>query len=236
MRADKTKRAQGACDVSLEEYQRKRDFAATPEPAGSHAGAGSRSGRLSFVIHKHAARALHYDVRLEMGGALASWAVPKGPSLDPADKRLAVHVEDHPIEYGAFEGVIPAGEYGGGTVMIWDRGGFEPVGEPVAMVAAGQLKFVLTGQKLEGAFVLVRMKPRPGEARENWLLIKERDEHIRPRLEYDVLAERPESAATGRTMEQIAEEGRAWETSTSPSNSPDDAPPIGGTLDDHRPD
>jgi bifunctional non-homologous end joining protein LigD len=203
--------------VPLEEYRRKRDFAATPEPAGAAmAGAApgavpAPGGELTFVIHKHAARALHYDLRLEMGGVLASWAVPKGPSYDTTDKHLAVHVEDHPIEYGLFEGVIPAGEYGGGTVMVWDRGTYAPVGDPLAMVEAGQLKFVLSGEKLVGAWVLVRMKPRPGEKREMWLLIKERDDHVRRHAEYDVLAERPESAATGRTMEEIAAEGRLYE-------------------------
>ncbi len=194
----------------LDEYRRKRDFAITPEPSGA-AAARRAAQEPTFVVHKHAARALHYDLRLEMGGVLASWAVPKGPSYDTADKHLAVHVEDHPIEYGAFEGVIPAGEYGGGTVMVWDRGTYSAVGDPVAGVEAGQLKFVLSGEKLNGAWVLVRMKPRPGDKRENWLLIKERDENVRARAEYDVLAQRPESAATGRTMDQIAAEGRLYE-------------------------
>lgn len=197
--------------MPLEEYRRKRDFAVTPEPAGSEA-AGSPGPSAVFVVHKHASRALHYDLRLEIGGALASWAVPKGPSLDTHDKHLAVHVEDHPLEYGAFEGTIPAGEYGAGTVMIWDRGEFLPVGEPAAAVEAGQLKFILHGAKLHGAFVLVRMKPRPGEKRENWLLIKERDDEVRPRAEYDVLAAEPDSAVTGRTMEQIAAGGDVWES------------------------
>jgi bifunctional non-homologous end joining protein LigD len=195
--------------AGLGEYVRKRDFSVTPEPAGAPPAAAG-AGESTFVVHKHAARALHYDLRLEMGGVLASWAVPKGPSFDTADKRLAVHVEDHPLEYGGFEGVIPAGEYGGGTVMIWDRGTFAPLGDPLAAVAKGQLKFVLTGSKLKGAWVLVRMKPRPGEKRENWLLIKERDEHVRPRAEYDVLVAEAESAASGRTMEQIAAGGEVY--------------------------
>ena len=189
--------------MPLDEYRRKRDFAATPEPAGE-AAAVPQAGGLTFVVHKHAARALHYDLRLEIGGVYASWAVPKGPSLDTKDRHLAVHVEDHPLEYGSFEGTIPAGEYGGGTVMIWDRGSFSPVGDPVEGVAKGQLKFVLDGSKLKGAWVLVRMKPRPGERQEAWLLIKERDDFVRPREEYDVLSAEPDSAATGRTMEQIA--------------------------------
>ncbi len=206
----------------LDEYQRKRDFAATPEPAGSTAGAGNETGRpLTFVIHKHAARRLHYDVRLELDGVLMSWAVPKGPSFDPADKRLAVHVEDHPLEYGTFEGTIPAGEYGGGAVIVWDRGTWEPLVDPHEGIAAGNLKFALHGEKLRGAFVLVRMKPKPGERGENWLLIKERDEHVRPRGEYDVLDARPESVASGRTVEQVAstgtEAGGAPDTGVAPS-------------------
>ncbi|MDO8963500.1 MAG: non-homologous end-joining DNA ligase, partial [Coriobacteriia bacterium] len=194
--------------MPLEEYNRKRDFSVTPEPSGD--GAVPAPGELRFVIHKHAARALHYDVRLEIDGVYASWAVPKGPSLDPADKRLAVHVEDHPIAYGEFEGTIPAGEYGGGTVMIWDRGAFAPIGDPGELLAKGQLKFVLEGSKLHGAFALVRMKPRPGEKRDNWLLIKERDAHVRPRDEYDVTVEDADSASSGRTMEAIAAGGAVW--------------------------
>jgi bifunctional non-homologous end joining protein LigD len=189
--------------MALEEYRRKRDFSATAEPAGA-AGTDPQAGGLTYVIHKHAARALHYDLRLEIGGVYASWAVPKGPSLDPADKRLAVHVEDHPLEYGSFEGAIPAGEYGGGTVMIWDRGSFLPVGDAAEAVAKGHLKFVLDGSKLKGAWALVRMKPRPGERQEAWLLIKEHDDGVRPRAEYDVLTAEPDSAASGRTMEEIA--------------------------------
>lgn len=214
--------------MPLEEYNAKRDFAATPEPAGDAAGSPAL-GELRFVIHKHAARALHYDLRLEIGGVFASWAVPKGPSLDPADKHLAVHVEDHPIEYGSFEGTIPAGEYGGGTVMIWDRGTFSPLGDPAAMLAAGSLKFVLSGTKLAGAFALVRMKPRPGEKRDNWLLIKERDAEVRPRSEYDVLAAMPDSAASGRDMDGITAgaPGRAVAAATGAAETP---PPTGAVA------
>lgn len=194
--------------MPLEEYNRRRDFTVTPEPSGAEA--PPAPGSLTFVIHKHASRALHYDLRLEIDGVYASWAVPKGPSLDTKDKHLAVHVEDHPLAYGSFEGVIPAGEYGGGTVMIWDRGVFAPVGDAGAGVAGGHLKFVLAGSKLVGAWALVRMKPRPGDKRENWLLIKEKDDGVRPRAEYDVLAAEPDSAATGRTMEQIAASGVTW--------------------------
>ncbi|MDY0087423.1 MAG: DNA polymerase ligase N-terminal domain-containing protein [Coriobacteriia bacterium] len=192
----------------LDEYQRKRDFSLTSEPAGKvdigeH---GADRGNLSFVIHKHAARSLHYDLRLELDGVLLSWAVPKGPSLDPADKRLAVHVEDHPIEYGAFEGTIPPGEYGAGTVIIWDRGTWRPFSDPREGLVAGALKFELDGEKLQGGYALIRLKPRPGEKRDNWLLIKERDEHARPHSEYDVLEERPQSVASGRDIEQVAAE------------------------------
>jgi len=193
--------------MPLEEYRRKRDFGSTPEPAGAPEPAHADAAPLTFVIHKHAARALHYDLRLEVDGVYASWAVPKGPSLDTKDKHLAVHVEDHPLEYGTFEGTIPAGEYGGGTVMVWDRGTYEPVGDPAAGIAKGDFKFVLHGAKLQGQWVLVRMKPRPGEKRDNWLLIKERDDHVRPHESYDVLAEEPDSAATGRTMDEITAAG-----------------------------
>jgi bifunctional non-homologous end joining protein LigD len=235
--------------VPLDEYRRKRDFGATPEPAG--AAAPASHDRPRFVVHKHAARNLHYDLRLEIGGVYASWAVPKGPSLDPADKRLAVHVEDHPLDYGTFEGVIPQGEYGGGTVMVWDRGAFLPLGDAEAGLAAGSLKFVLEGTKLTGAWALVRMKPRPGERQESWLLIKEHDGAVRPRAEYDVLAEKPDSAASGRTMEQIAASGTTWTggqqgaaTPADPAGPPDppasplpfDAPFQLATLVDEAPD
>jgi len=188
--------------MHLEEYQRKRDFSVTTEPSGGP-GAPARDA-LTFVIHKHAARALHYDLRLEVDGVYASWAVPKGPSLDPADKRLAMHVEDHPLEYGTFEGTIPEGEYGGGTVMVWDRGTFEPLSDPATAIVAGHLKFRLEGTKLAGRWALVRIKARPGERQQPWLLVKDRDEHARPRAEYDVLEAEPDSAASGRTMQQIA--------------------------------
>jgi bifunctional non-homologous end joining protein LigD len=211
----------------LDEYQRKRDFATTPEPAGAtDAGSGSGGSPLSFVIHKHAARRLHYDLRLELDGVLLSWAVPKGPSLDPGDKRLAVHVEDHPLEYGIFEGVIPAGEYGAGAVIVWDRGTWEPLVDPHEGLEHGNLKFAMAGEKLRGAFVLVRMKPKPGERGENWLLIKERDGEVRPRDEYDVLVARPESVASGRTIEQVASSGMeaGGAPAGEPASIPDDAP------------
>ena len=139
--------AGGRSSSRLVEYRRKRDFTVTPEPSGS---APPRGTGDSFVIQKHAATRLHYDFRLELDGVLLSWAVPKGPSLDPAEKRLAMRTEDHPVDYGSFEGVIPEGEYGGGTVLLWDRGTWEAVGDPRAGLAKGKLEFVLYGEKLHG--------------------------------------------------------------------------------------
>lgn len=209
----------------LDEYQRKRDFSATPEPAGVDEGVGARpDSPRTFVIQKHAARRLHYDVRLELDGVLMSWAVPKGPSLDAADKRLAMHVEDHPLEYGSFEGVIPPGEYGAGSVIVWDRGTWRPLVDPHEGLAGGNLKFALFGEKLHGTFVLVRMKPRPGERGESWLLIKERDEHALPRGEYDVLAARPESVASGRTVEEVASAGTGGGAPHPPEPVPAETP------------
>ncbi|MBV9521157.1 MAG: ATP-dependent DNA ligase, partial [Alphaproteobacteria bacterium] len=148
--------------MGLEQYRRKRDFAKTPEPSGrARRSAPQRGERRSFVIQKHAARRLHYDFRLELDGVLKSWAVPKGPSLDPEEKRLAVHVEDHPLDYGGFEGVIPQGQYGGGTVMLWDRGYWlSEDGDATAAYRKGHLKFRLIGEKLRGRWVLVRMGGR----------------------------------------------------------------------------
>ncbi len=188
--------------MPLEEYRAKRDFTHTPEPAGG--GAAEDAPVLRFVVQKHAARALHYDFRLELDGVLMSWAIPKGPSLDSHDKRLAVHVEDHPIEYGTFEGTIPAGEYGGGTVIVWDRGTWQPVGDPHAGLTKGDFKFDLFGEKLQGRWVLVRLKPRAGEKRDNWLLIKEKDSFVRPAEEFKITAELPDSVATGRSIESVA--------------------------------
>ena len=162
--------------MSLQHYRRKRDFAKTPEPEGR--AAARRQQGLRFVVHKHAARQLHYDFRLELDGALASWAVPKGPSLDPAEKRLAVHVEDHPLEYAGFEGVIPERQYGAGSVVIWDAGTWIPDGDPRRAYRDGHLRFALAGKKLRGRWSLVRMKGR-GEPKEPWLLIKERDDEAR---------------------------------------------------------
>lgn len=193
--------------MALKDYKRKRHFDKTPEPEGkvSH----SKTGRL-YIIQKHAATRLHYDFRLELDGVLKSWAVPKGPSLDPSEKRLAVHVEDHPIDYGSFEGTIPEHEYGGGTVMLWDRGTWEPVGDPDEGYPKGRLKFILHGEKLRGSWTLVRMG-RQQAGRENWLLIKEKDDQARPAGAKDILEEKPLSAATGRDLDQIAaKSGHVW--------------------------
>ena len=167
-------------DGDLGPYRKKRDFKRTPEPAPSEI-SEARAG-FSFVVQKHAARRLHYDFRLELNGVLKSWAVTKGPSFDPADKRLAVHVEDHPLEYGSFEGVIPKGQYGGGTVMVWDRGHWEPEGDPEKGYAKGKLSFHLSGERLKGRWTLARMGGRAAreEGYKNWLLIKSSDEWARP--------------------------------------------------------
>ena len=210
--AGTTKTPTSSPTSQLEEYRRKRDFTRTAEPKGGSAG---RRQKLGFVIQKHAARNLHYDLRLELDGVMKSWAVPKGPSLDPSVRRLAMEVEDHPIEYNKFEGTIPQGEYGGGTVMLWDRGTYRYGGtDPDPMeglrrgYGKGDLKFVLNGKRLKGSWVLVRMRrDRPGKPQ--WLLIKHRDEHAVSGS--DVTAENETSVATGRSMDEIAAgRSRVW--------------------------
>ncbi|HWA48699.1 MAG TPA: DNA ligase D [Dongiaceae bacterium] len=196
--------------MALEVYRKKRDFKKTPEPAGRKA----RKKGNSFVIQKHDARRLHYDFRLEMDGVLKSWAVTRGPSLVPSDKRLAVHVEDHPLEYGGFEGTIPQGEYGGGTVILWDRGTWTPLNDAHKGYAKGHLEFELDGEKLHGRWHLVRMPKRRGEKRENWLLIKGDDEAARDAGDPDILEERPESVKTGRVVEDVAGEAPGWSSKT----------------------
>lgn len=178
----------------LAHYQAKRNFAITSEPSG-HRLAKAKAQGWSFVIQKHAASHLHYDFRLELDGVLVSWAVPKGPSQDPADKRMAIHVEDHPLSYGSFEGTIPSGQYGAGTVIVWDRGRWEPVGDPHQGLAQGKLVFKLHGEKLAGLWELVRIA-KPGERQEAWLLFKKRDDFARPRSEYDVVSALPDSVVT----------------------------------------
>jgi len=196
--------------VALETYRKKRDFKTTSEPRGRKA---RKSGN-TFVIQKHDARRLHYDFRLEMDGVLKSWAVTRGPSLVPGEKRLAVHVEDHPLEYGAFEGTIPKGEYGGGTVIIWDRGTWEPVADPDRGYAKGHLEFELHGKKLSGRWHLVRMAGKPREKHENWLLIKGEDEAARSERDPDILEEKPKSAKTGREIADVAGEEPGWSSKT----------------------
>jgi bifunctional non-homologous end joining protein LigD len=208
----KLKRASEA--LGLQVYRKKRQFDVTSEPRGRQArGKGNR-----FVIQKHAATRLHYDFRLELDGVMKSWAVTRGPSLNPADKRLAVHVEDHPIEYNSFEGTIPKGQYGGGTVMIWDRGTWTPEDDPHKGYAKGHLAFELDGEKLHGKWHLVRMRGRGKEAKEPWLLIKSDDEWARHGKETDILEQEPRSVVTGRTIPEIAEgkgRKRVWESTKS---------------------
>ncbi|QGM46545.1 DNA ligase D [Methylocystis heyeri] len=185
--------------MALQAYREKRDFSGTPEPYGAVAPSeGSR-----FVVQKHAARRLHYDLRLEMDGALKSWAVTRGPSLAPGEKRLAVHVEDHPLEYGDFEGVIPKGEYGAGKVIVWDRGRWSPIGNARKGYEKGHLDFELFGEKLKGRWHLVRMRKNVRDKHENWLLIKGEDEFAQARAAPDILEERPESVKSGRPIAQI---------------------------------
>ena len=195
--------------MSLQAYHAKRKFSATPEPRGKQM---RRKGD-RYVIQKHAARRLHYDLRLELDGVMKSWAVTRGPSLVPGEKRLAVRVEDHPIEYNEFEGTIPQGQYGGGTVMVWDRGSWAPDGDPRKGLAKGRLDFALDGKKLHGAWHLVRMRGRAGEKRENWLLIKARDEAARGPRDPDILEDAPDSVVSGRSIEGIARgKSRVWQS------------------------
>ena len=194
----------GVADGKLSKYRSKRDFSKTAEPSGESAVAPS--ARRRFVIQKHDASHLHFDLRLELDGVFKSWALPRGPSLDPKEKRLAVEVEDHPLEYGDFEGTIPKGEYGGGTVMLWDRGYWTPEGDksPEEELKSGNLKFRLDGERLHGSWALVRMKrDRNGGKRTNWLLIKHRDEFAREGSD-DAIPDEDRSVASGRTMAEIA--------------------------------
>ncbi len=196
--------------MALETYQQKRNFKSTPEPKGRK---GRKAGN-SYVIQKHAATRLHYDLRLEIDGVLKSWAVTRGPSLLAGEKRLAVHVEDHPLAYGDFEGTIPKGEYGGGTVIVWDRGTWQAVGDGAKGYAKGHLEFELSGEKLQGRWHLVRMQGKPGEKRENWLLIKAEDDTARPEGAADILEELPLSVKTGRDLPEVAGEAPGWSSKT----------------------
>jgi bifunctional non-homologous end joining protein LigD len=187
--------------MALQAYREKRDFSGTPEPYGAEA----LSQGNSFVVQKHAARRLHYDLRLEMDGALKSWAVTRGPSLAPGEKRLAVHVEDHPLDYGDFEGVIPKGEYGAGKVIVWDRGRWSPIGDAKKGYEKGHLDFDLFGEKLKGRWHLARMRKNARDKHENWLLIKGEDEFAQAPAAPDILEERPESVKSGLPIAQVAD-------------------------------
>ncbi len=206
------RKASGAADRpgSLATYNKKRNFEVTPEPSGTKAKPASR---LRFVIQKHDATRLHYDFRLEADGVLASWAVPKGPTLVPGERRLAMHVEDHPMDYRDFEGVIPAGQYGAGEVIVWDEGTYELAEgtDPAKEIAKGKIKFILHGKKLRGMFTLIRMKPKEGESGDPWLLIKDHDGND-PKS-YDV-NDYPQSVKTGRTLEDIRNDPKAktWQS------------------------
>jgi bifunctional non-homologous end joining protein LigD len=196
--------------MALEAYRRKRNFAVTAEPKGAAPLADSNL----FVVQKHDATRLHYDFRLGLDGVLKSWAVTRGPSLVPGEKRLAVAVEDHPLEYGDFEGTIAKGEYGGGSVIVWDKGSWSPIGDPHRGLKKGHLEFELHGQKLEGRWHLVRMRGKPTEKRENWLLIKGEDEFARSPDDPDILERQPESVKTGRTIGELEGETPGWSSKT----------------------
>jgi bifunctional non-homologous end joining protein LigD len=188
--------------MALKEYRAKRRFDVTAEPAGKEKLPAKRRKALIFVVQKHRATALHYDFRLEWKGVLLSWAVPKGPSLDPTVKRLAMQVEDHPFEYRTFEGIIPEGEYGGGTVMVWDEGIWAPESPDVdAALKKGELKFALAGKKLKGSFVLVRTRGRYEGGKTPWLLIKHRDEYA---SKEDIAETQPRSVVSDRLLIEIA--------------------------------
>ena len=217
--------------AGLQTYRAKRNFGVTAEPRGHVA--RRKAARLRFVIQRHAATRLHYDFRLELEGVYKSWAITKVPSLDPATKRLAVEVEDHPLEYGTFEGTIPKGQYGGGTVQLWDRGNWKPKSEnPKADLAKGMLKFELGGKRMHGSWALIRMRdePRRGgrEPRHNWLLIKERDEAAQPG-DPEALASEDTSVKSGRTLEQIAsnKRGRVWHSNRSSGSANGDGADLG---------
>ncbi|MDB4962614.1 MAG: ATP-dependent ligase [Myxococcales bacterium] len=202
--------ARRPAEKKLAKYQSMRDFAKTAEPSGAKAPAHApASKKTSFVIQKHAARRLHYDFRLELDGVLLSWSVPKGPSLSPGERRLAVRTEDHPLDYASFEGIIPQGQYGGGTVVVWDRGTWTPEGNAEEMLKKGRLTFTLDGEKLHGRWHLVKTKPQGKQ--EGWLLFKGRDDAAND--EIDITEKRPESVITGRTVEEItANPDRVWQS------------------------
>ena len=199
----------------LTTYRSKRDFKKTREPAGTPR---ASSRKLSYLIQKHAASHEHYDFRLEWDGALLSWAVPKGPSENPDDKRLAIHVEDHPVEYGKFEGTIPKDEYGGGTVMLWDRGTWVPDGDVEAALEKGKLSFELHGERLKGHWALVRLRARSKNDKDNWLLIKELAGPM-PRKDKPIVEREMTSVASGRSMDEIAQGTKVWHSNKSAMNN-----------------
>ncbi len=206
----------------LQTYRAKRDFGVTKEPRGRVA--SRRTTGLRFVIQRHAATRLHYDLRLELDGVYKSWAVTKVPSLDPATKRLAVEVEDHPLDYGTFEGTIPKGQYGGGTVQMWDRGKWQPKSDdPRRDLEKGMLKFELHGKRMHGSWALIRLRPeetkRTRQPRHNWLLVKERDDAAHPG-DPDALLSEDTSVVTGRTLEEIAssKRSRVWNSNRPPKS------------------
>ena len=191
--------------MTLEDYKKKRHFGISPEPSGKTSREKNQHPNLLYVVQKHRATQLHYDFRLEWHGTLLSWAVPKGPSLDPSVKRLAMQVEDHPVEYAEFEGVIPEGEYGGGTVMVWDSGTWEPEVEDVdAAIQKGDLKFTLRGKKLKGSWVLVRTHGYGRSSGKSWLLIKHRDQYASTG---EITMEEPRSITSKRLLADIAHDG-----------------------------
>ena len=204
MPVGKPNKTQVRAEKSLKAYAGKRDFARSPEPVAS---SGRNGDGREFVVQKHAARRLHYDLRLEMDGVLKSWAVTKGPSLTVGEKRLAVRTEDHPVEYLNFEGNIPKGEYGAGSMIVWDRGRWEPEGDPQKGLAKGHLAFTLDGARLKGRWHLVRIRPRSGEKTEPWLLIKSDDEFARQVGDWDITEEETTSQLSGRTNEELAAAG-----------------------------
>lgn len=224
---DRANRRPGSLDL----YKKKRDFDATPEPAGAKTKAGAR---LRFVVQKHRATRLHYDFRLEADGVLASWAVPKGPTLVPGDRRLAMHVEDHPMAYRDFEGVIPAGQYGAGEVIVWDNGWYKLAegSDPADEIASGKIKVIMHGKKLKGMFTLVRMKPREGESGDPWLLIKDHDgddpEHWDPE-------EHPESVKSGKTLADIKRDPKAKTWQSKPKATASKKPVRGSAKRDPLP-
>ncbi len=200
--------------ATLQTYKQKRNFEKTPEPSGKV----SKGSKNRFVIQKHDARRLHYDLRLELDGIYKSWAVTKGPSLVPGEKRLAVHVEDHPLDYGTFEGTIPKGEYGGGSVIVWDNGTWQPLNDVHKSYAKGHLDFELRGQKLQGRWHLVKMHQKSGDKRENWLLIKADDEAARSSSDPDILEEQPESVKSGKHISDI--DGKTAKTAKANNSEP----------------